>query len=1023
MGDLRIWFSLIAVIAVGSFVPSAEAGGLAVPGEVYPTATVENPAGSLPGGDSGYNNEPTGNEVSQDGRYVVFTSKANSLAPGTNPDSVNVYRKDRQTGAVELASRATGTNGLGGRGNSYEPHISDDGNIVGFISRADIDPADTDGGESDIYIRDIAAGTTKLMTGGIPSDFYQFDLSGDGQYIAFVTAAVLVGTDTNSNPDVFRRKISDGSTALASRIIASETAVNGTSLYPAISNDGRWVAFTSTAPNVIAGFVDANTGSSDIFVRDMNGGAGSNRLISCKFNSAVTGGNAGSQEPDIAGTPGVVGEVKVAYSSYATDTVTLGVDTSTDSSVFLKTLTGISSTLLSISSLGANANSRAHTPSISDDASRVAFSSDATNLTPGAEYYGSYVRNITAGTTTLVSNSTQYAVFGVLSGNGNYVVWDEQGGFTPDSDPDSFGIFGRSFPGGAAEFISRPAGNQPFLKTAASVYSPSSRAHVLSADGRYFVFEGGSHRLYSGSEFGQIYRRDLLTGTTELLSRRTGADGAFSDGSSSSPSVSADGNRVAFISYKPLSDDDTNTYGDIYVRDIANQTTTLVSRADGATGAVSTDGAGTPVISADGNRVVFGSSSSNLGLGAGLSQIYVRDLNTNATLPVSRADGPAGAAGNSNSLEPGISGDGNLVVFASGATNLNPDDLLVDRDIYVRNLAAGTTTLVSRAPGLTGAKLAEYEYGQTISSDGSTVAFETPENVAVPGSTPWPVGPRQVVLRKLATGENTLASDVGGVPSETSVADTTMNRDASVVAFRTDAPNLLPAIGNGDNDYVAVKRMNDGQLSGPPLFGDPLIDTQTGSRSPSLSDNGQCLAFRASGYNDISGNASDYNTSYLQVLSGTCFNPLAVVPALSRLSLKPKKFAVAKKPTAIAAAVAKKKGKKKSPKGTKIRFTLNRDADVSFTIEKRTVGRKVKGKCVKAKKVKRVPKKKRCVRWVPAGRLTRAAQPAGARTLFFSGRIGDKKLKPGRYRVALQATATTGTSPLSKRLPFIVLRT
>lgn len=71
---------------------------------------------------------------------------------------------------------------------------------------------------------------------------------------------------------------------------------------------------------------------------------------------------------------------------------------------------------------------------------------------------------------------------------------------------------------------------------------------------------------------------------------------------------------------------------------------------------------------------------------------------------------------------------------------------------------------------------------------------------------------------------------------------------------------------------------------------------------------------------------------------------------------------------------AKKKGKKKSPKGTKIRFTLNRDADVAFTINS-PVGRKVKGKCVKAKKNRRgVPKKKRCVRWVPA----READPCGS---------------------------------------------
>ncbi len=705
---------------------------------------LDNPAGSLPGGDSGTDGEPATNAVSQDGRYVAFTSKANSLAPGAHPDAPNVYRKDRQTGAVELASRATGPDGAGGKGRSYLARISDDGNVVGFISRAGIDPADADGGESDVYIRDIAAGVTKLMTGGMAGDIYEFDLSGDGQYVAFGTPAALAGVDINSNPDIYRRKISDGSTALVSRVIATETAVNGSSFSPAISDNGRWVAFASTATNVIPGFVDANGGVTDVFVRDMNGGATSNQLISCKFNSTVTGGNGQSTEPDIAGNPGAASEVKVAYSSNATDTALPGLDMSFTSSVFLKTLAGISSTLLSTSSLGVNANSRAHTPSISDDATRVVFSSDATNLIPDADYYGAYFRNITAGTTTLVSNATEYAVFGAISGDGKYAAWDEQGGFTPDSDPDSFGVFGRVLPGGGPEFVSRPAGNQPFLKTAASVYTPSNRAHVLTTDGHYFAFEGGSARLPGGADtnnFGQIFRRDLLTGTVELLSRRTGADGALSTGSAANPSISADGSRVAFISYAPLSDEDTNTDGDIYVRDINNQTTTLVSRADGPAGAVSLNGAGTPIISADGNRVVFASSTTNFGVPGGSSQIYVRDLAANTTTLVSRADGAAGAAGTSNSLEPGISGDGNLVVFASGATNLSPDDLLVDRDIYVRNLAANTTTLVSRAPGLAGAKLIEYEYGQTISTDGSTVAFETSENLAVPGGTPWPVGP------------------------------------------------------------------------------------------------------------------------------------------------------------------------------------------------------------------------------------------------------------------------------------------
>ena len=185
--------SLLAVIgfAVVS-VTSAGAGGLAVSGETYPTNILDNPAGSLPGGDSGTDGEPANNAVSQDGRYVAFTSKANSLAPGAHPDAPNVFRKDRQTGAVELVSRATGAAGAGGKGRSYQARISDDGNIVGFISRAGIDPADADGGESDVYVRNVSAGTTKLMTGGMAGDIYEFDLSGDGQYVAFGSPAALV---------------------------------------------------------------------------------------------------------------------------------------------------------------------------------------------------------------------------------------------------------------------------------------------------------------------------------------------------------------------------------------------------------------------------------------------------------------------------------------------------------------------------------------------------------------------------------------------------------------------------------------------------------------------------------------------------------------------------------------------------------------------------------------------------------------------------------------------------------------
>ena len=394
----------------------------------------------------------------------------------------------------------------------------------------------------------------------------------------------------------------------------------------------------------------------------------------------------------------------------------------------------------------------------------------------------------------------------------------------------------------------------------------------------------------------------------------------------------------------------------------------------------------------------------------------------NTTTLFSRAAGVDGAPGNTDSDEAGISADGNLVVFSSRATNLSPDDNVNDRDIYVRNLATSTTTLVSRAPGLNGTRLNDFEDYPVISSDGSIVAFETDDNAAITGGTPWPAMSNQIVLRNLASGENSLVSALNGDPGAARSHAASLNSDGSVVAFETNSSNLLPAIASGGNDFIAVRRMADGLISGPPRFGDPDIDNSFGSYGASISDNGQCLSFVANGYNEISGDASDIRTSYLQVLSGTCFNPRAVVPTLGNLKLTPKKFAVSKKPTAKTSAKAKKKKKKKSHKGSKIRFTLNREAAVTFTFERKTTGRKVKGKCVKTtKKLRKKKRKKKCARWVPAGKLVRNSQAAGNRVLPFSGRIGKKKLKPGKYRVSLQASATTGISPVLRK-SFVVLR-
>lgn len=1004
------------LIATMAFAMPAGAAG---PGDTFMTGYLETPAGNIPGGESGWSNDQgTASPTSADGRYVAFISNANRMAPGADPDSANVFRKDRVTGEVVLVSRASGAETPGPSADSYTPRISADGNLIAFLTNAPLSPGDADG-DTDAYVRDVSAGTTTLATPGTMEFVAAMDLSADGAYVAFSTKSELVAGDSNGNYDVYRRKLSDGTTELISRVPATPTAGNDNSHDPSISGDGRFVAFSSTSTDLAPGFIEGNsTYDSDVYVRDVTGAATS--LASNRFDSASIGGNGESYSPDLAGTPANLNEVRVAYSSRATNVAAGGVDADGDTSIYLKSFAALPSTLISQSTAGVNADSRAHDPSVSDDATKVVFSSDAGNLGAGDNYYGTYVRNVTDGTTALTSKRNDYAIQGSLSGDGSLTTWVEAGD-AEAGEPGIIAVFSRTLPGGTVEFTSRPAGNAPFLTTAAGVNRESEPQRSISADGRYQVFASGSTRLPDGAgdiESQRVYRRDLKTGEIVLVSRASGANGEPSK-YASRPSISADGNRVAFITtgrFDPADADDNTA---AYVRDVKASTTTLASRADGAAGAVANDNVGSTSLSADGNRVGFVTSAANLEGGGANSQVYVRDLSTSATILVSKN---GAVKGNGNSESPSLDRDGSKVAFISQASDLHPDDADTQSDVYVKDLSSDAITLASRRPGLSGDPADSYAYSVSISDDGSTVAFTTSDEQTVPGSGTWPVGVQQVIARKLDTGENTLVSgsssgvagdDGGGVP--------TLSADGSVAAFSSYSTNLLTGHGGNNHESVFVKDLATGSVSGPPPFGRAGAYPGQGSHAPSISADGRCLSFVANGHNTISGDASDIVTTYVYVASGSCEDPRNQViepgpaPKLSKVSLKPKRFAVGKKPTAKVAA----KKRRKVAKGTKVRFTIDLKATVAVVIQKRSVGRKVGGKCRKTKKHNR--SKKKCARFDTVGKIQRKNLAAGSRKIAFSGRIGKKKLKPGKYRAAVRASNQNGTSKTVNR-PFTVVK-
>ena len=220
-------------------------------------------AGDESQADTGASSDPV---ISWDGRYVAFTSTASDLVSGDTNGKADVFVRDLAAGTTSRVS----VDDAGGQaaGASTDPSISWDGRYVAFASS---DPALADGvgtSRSDVYVRDRVAGATHRVsrsTSGQPADgpSTQPSLSGDGLHVAFTSAADnLVADDTNGRRDVFLR---DFTTNTTTRVSVSSTGVQSSSdsHSPAVEFSGRSVAFVAE----VGGGLVPGDGSQDVLVR------------------------------------------------------------------------------------------------------------------------------------------------------------------------------------------------------------------------------------------------------------------------------------------------------------------------------------------------------------------------------------------------------------------------------------------------------------------------------------------------------------------------------------------------------------------------------------------------------------------------------------------------------------------------------------------------------------------------------------------------------------------------------------
>jgi Tol biopolymer transport system component len=339
------------------------------------------------------------------------------------------------------------------------------------------------------------------------------------------------------------------------------------------------------------------------------------------------------------------------------------------------------------------------------------------------------------------------------------------------------------------------------VNTAGSDANAPCGRPAISGDGRYVAFESAATNLVVGGTngTGDVFVRDLLTGQTTRIT--LSLDGGEPDGPSGRASVSGDGRYVAFLSAASnLVEEDGNGVADIFVRDLEAGLTERVS--------VNTDGGDSNVatwvssISANGRHVTFSSSADNLVDDDinGFRDVFVRDLDLGRTTLVS-VD-PTGAGADNASNQATVSADGRMVAFSSDASNLVAGDTNLLDDIFVRDLDTNITTRVNVSQGGTQTSGGGSSW-PSLTSDGRFVAFHSDDETLVTGDSN---GFGDVFSHDCQTGRTVrLSVPVAGGQGSGSSTNPAVSGDGRFVAFDSAASNLVVDDTNGFNDvFVAV---------------------------------------------------------------------------------------------------------------------------------------------------------------------------------------------------------------------------
>ena len=817
--------------------------------------SARSPLASQPVGGNGDSVSPV---VTPDGRFVLFTSAANNLTPGDNSFlRSDVFLRDRLSNTTTLVSvNYSGTGG--GNGNSSSGLVSTNGRYVVFESDAtDLVVGDTNNA-TDVFLRDLQAGTTSLVsvstaaTQGNVTSAYPV-MTPDGRFVAFLSfASNLVPNDTNGLQDVFVRDTVAGTTTQVSVGATGPIAAGLTNMdTPVITPDGRYVAFFSTASNLVSFSTQVN---GEIYLRDLLAGTTTDVSTNIFFSNNTNQGyssflaTASSTHPAISDdgrylafkhafstapayyyvcrydatlqTDVVVSKSGYVPPPYTDDTYGPEITpdgrfvayVATDSNLHLWDGQTATDTTISVDRLGnVPTSGLSRSPVFTPDGHFISFVSTATNLVANIISTGSHVyfRDLQAGVTSLVDVDTNGA--GSVDTSGAYPGLSTNGQFVTFASPDgiimgagtnlALDVFVRDMTNGVTQMISaHDTGITPQSGNGISSMSQAS----ITPDGRWLVFASHSSDLvmndFNGGQ--DVFVTDLQTGSNILVSAGLDGNSALG-GDSGNPVISADGRHVMFGSLATnLVTGVTKPAVNIFLRDLQAGATTVVD-VDTNGNLLGNGSFTVPAMSQDARYVAFASSN----------HIFWRDTMSNLTVLV----GPSAVP------NPSMSVDGRRVAYNDNSLHFYVWDSLLASVVYSNN------SVFFSALSPTGTKLAyvtniSSQSGMIIVRDldasSNLVAFASSANL--PGRAAWsaderflafgltyptngPVfSPNQMLFCDLQAGTVTLVSaNYSHTAGANNFSDSpVVSADGRFVAYRSFATDIVPGITNSPNLFV-----------------------------------------------------------------------------------------------------------------------------------------------------------------------------------------------------------------------------